>query len=139
MYIIKKKKILYAPTIAYRHVMSNSKILRFTVKTLNFSDTPRWQWFEPSSNLILSSMYYAICHGTWFGRPTTHTAFAKLYCLHLFTFTKAGTSVPDEPCESPTLWAVMSGEGVAYCASSMRNGVNLQMSGIGNDLKQSTP
>jgi hypothetical protein len=43
--------------------------------------------------------------------------------LHLFSFTKAGTSVPDEPCETPTLWAVMSGEGVAYCASSMRNGV----------------
>ena len=32
--------------------------------------------------------------------------------------------MPDEPCETPTLWAVMSGEGVAYCASSMRNGVN---------------
>ena len=31
--------------------------------------------------------------------------------------------MPDEPCETPTLWAVMSGEGVAYCASSMRNGV----------------
>jgi hypothetical protein len=64
--------------------------------------------------------------------------------LHLFSFTKAGTSVPDEPCETPTLWAVMSGESVAYCASSMRNGVkrhvfNLQRSGIGNDLKQSTP
>ena len=46
-----------------------------------------------------------------------------LYILHLFSFTKAGTSVPDEPCETPTLWAVMSGDGVAYCASSMRNGV----------------
>jgi len=22
--------------------------------------------------------------------------------LHLFSFTKAGTSVPDEPCETPT-------------------------------------
>jgi hypothetical protein len=31
--------------------------------------------------------------------------------LHLFSF------------KTPTLWAVMSGEGVAYCASSMRNGV----------------
>ena len=45
--------------------------------------------------------------------------------IHLFSFTKAGSSVPDEPCETPSLrvWAVMSGEGVAYCASSMRNGV----------------
>ena len=47
--------------------------------------------------------------------------------LHLFSFTKAGTSVPDEPCETPTPEgrAVMSGEGVAYCASPRRerNGV----------------
>ena len=33
--------------------------------------------------------------------------------LHLFSF------------KTPTLWAVMSGDGVAYCASSMRNGVKL--------------
>ena len=32
--------------------------------------------------------------------------------LHLFSF------------KTPTLWAVMNGEGVAYCASLMRNGVN---------------
>jgi len=31
--------------------------------------------------------------------------------------------VPDEPCETPTLWAVMSGEDVSYFASKMRNGV----------------
>ncbi len=31
--------------------------------------------------------------------------------LHLFSF------------KTPTLWAVMSGEGVAYFASKMRNGV----------------
>ena len=31
--------------------------------------------------------------------------------LHIFSF------------KTPTLWAVMSGEGVAYCASLMRNGV----------------
>ena len=34
--------------------------------------------------------------------------------LHLFSF------------KTPTLWAVISGEGVAYCASSMRNGVKAQ-------------
>jgi len=33
------------------------------------------------------------------------------FLLHLFSF------------KTPTLWAVMSGEGVAYCASLMRNGV----------------
>ena len=26
--------------------------------------------------------------------------------LHRFSFTKADTSVPDEPCETPTSWAV---------------------------------
>jgi hypothetical protein len=53
-----------------------------------------------------------------------------MWFLHLFSFTKAGTSVPDEPCETPTLWAVMSGEDVAYCASSMRNGVKIRVTHI---------
>jgi len=38
--------------------------------------------------------------------------YAAWLLLHLFSF------------KTPTLWAVMSGESVAYCASSMRNGVN---------------
>ena len=38
--------------------------------------------------------------------------------LHLFSF------------KTPTLWAVMSGEGVAYCASSMRNGVKHYTAGV---------
>jgi len=37
----------------------------------------------------------------------------KNFLLHLFSF------------KTPTLWAVMSGEGVAYCASLMRNGVKI--------------
>jgi len=40
--------------------------------------------------------------------------------INFYTFAKAGII---EPCETPTLWVVMIGEGVAYCTSSMRNGV----------------
>ncbi len=47
----------------------------------------------------------------------------QLVCLHLCTITKAGTSVPDKPCETPSLSAGMSEQGGADCAVQMRNGV----------------
>jgi hypothetical protein len=32
--------------------------------------------------------------------------------LHIFSFTKAGTSVPDEPCETPSAPLTPSGVGI---------------------------